>query len=72
MGMPFPLGLARLSLLAPRWVPWAWAVNGFGSVVSAALGALVAMHLGLGAMLWLAVALYGVAGWSARGWSPGQ
>ncbi|HSH70247.1 MAG TPA: class I SAM-dependent methyltransferase [Deferrisomatales bacterium] len=72
MGMPFPLGLGRLAALAPRWVPWAWAVNGFGSVVSAALGALVAVHLGFAAALWLAVVLYGVAGWTAQGWGPGS
>ncbi|MEE8499093.1 MAG: hypothetical protein V3S27_00865, partial [Kiloniellales bacterium] len=33
MGMPFPLGLARLSREAPALVPWAWGINGCASVV---------------------------------------
>jgi hypothetical protein len=37
MGMPFPLGLGRLARGAPEFIPWAWGINGFASVVSAAL-----------------------------------
>ena len=32
MGMPFPLGLARVSQRAPELVPWAWAANGCASL----------------------------------------
>src|SRR5690606_33805274 len=35
MGMPFPLGLSRVAGEAPAFIPWAWGINGFASVVSA-------------------------------------
>ena len=61
MGMPFPLGLARLARQAPALVPWAWAVNGLASVVAAIAAVLLAMAVGLQATLLVALALYGVA-----------
>ncbi len=45
MGMPFALGLRRLAPEAGT-VAWAWASNGFASVVAAPLSALVALELG--------------------------
>ena len=61
MGMPFPLGLARLAERAPGWIPWAWAINGSASVVSAVLAILLTIHLGFSAVVAIAVALYVVA-----------
>ena len=61
MGMPFPLGLQRVAGAQPRLIPWAWAVNGFSSVSSAVLAALLAFHLGFNAVILLAVAAYGLA-----------
>jgi hypothetical protein len=58
MGLPFPLGLARLSDSAPRLVPWAWGINGCGSVVAAVMASLLAMHIGFTALLALALGLY--------------
>ena len=58
MGMPFPLGLARLSELAPGFVPWAWGINGFASVVSAVLATLLAIEVGFNAVILLALVLY--------------
>ncbi len=58
MGMPFPLGLTKLATRAPNWIPWAWAVNGCASVVSAVLATLLAIHIGFSAVIGLAVALY--------------
>jgi spermidine synthase len=58
MGMPFPLGLARVGARSPDWVPWAWGINGAASVVSAVLAVLLAMHLGFSAVLAIAAALY--------------
>ncbi|QSX79357.1 polyamine aminopropyltransferase [Agrilutibacter solisilvae] len=63
MGMPFPLGLARLARQAPALVPWAWALNGFASVVAAIAALLLAMAVGLQATLGFALALYLVAAW---------
>lgn len=64
MGMPFPIGLARLSERAPALAPWAWAVNGCASVLSPIIATLLAIHWGFDAVLALAVALYVLAAWA--------
>ena len=61
MGMPFPLGLQRVAVQAPSLVPWAWGINGCASVLSAVLAGLLATHLGLIAVLLLAMVLYALA-----------
>ena len=60
MGMPFPLGLRAL---APETggVAWAWAANGFASVVATSLSALVAIEGGTTALLAMAAMAYVVA-----------
>jgi spermidine synthase len=58
MGMPFPLGLRRLAEEAPDFVPWAWGINGFASVVSAVLATLLAIHFGFTVVIALALLLY--------------
>jgi spermidine synthase len=66
MGMPFPLGLRGLGASASDFIPWAWAINGCASVVSAVLAVVLAMHFGFTAVILLAAALYCVAaliGW---------
>ena len=63
MGMPFPLGLARLARNAPAFVPWAWGLNGCASVIAAILAVLLAIALGLRATLLIAAALYLFAAW---------
>ena len=40
---------------------WAWAINGFASVVGAVLATLLAIHLGFAAVIILAVLIYGLA-----------
>jgi spermidine synthase len=62
MGMPFPLALARLRADAPHLVPWAWAINGCASVLSAILATLVAMTFGTRVVVVVAAALYLIAG----------
>lgn len=66
MGMPFPLGLARLARSAPALVPWAWGLNGCASVVAAILALLLAIAIGLRATLVIALALYVFAAWVWR------
>jgi SAM-dependent methyltransferase len=61
MGMPFPLGLARLARGSPALIAWAWAVNACASVVAAVLATLLAIHLGFNAVVLLAVMLYALA-----------
>jgi spermidine synthase len=63
MGMPFPLGLARLADYAPDLIPWAWAINGCASVISAVLAALLAIHLGFATVIAVALVLYALALW---------
>jgi hypothetical protein len=58
MGMPFPLGLGRLARRAPEFIPWAWGINGFASVVSAALATLLAIEFGFGMVLLAALVMY--------------
>lgn len=62
MGMPFPLGLARVSEGAAQLVPWAWGINGCASLISAILATLLAIHFGFTVVILLALALYVVAG----------
>ncbi len=66
MGMPFPLGLKRLSATAPGFVPWAWGINGFASVVSAVLATLLAIEFGFNVVIVLALLLYSLAAWDGR------
>jgi spermidine synthase len=61
MGMAFPLGLRLLVAGERSRLAWAWAANGFASVVAAPLAALVALELGSRAVLVLAAGAYGVA-----------
>ena len=61
MGMPFPIGLKKVAGSAPDFIPWAWGINGFASVVSASLATLLAIEFGFTAVLLLALALYAAA-----------
>jgi len=61
MGMPFPLGLARVEAAEARLVPWAWGINGCASVTAAVLATLLAIHIGFTAVVVAALLLYGVA-----------
>jgi hypothetical protein len=63
LGMPFPLGLARLAASAPAAVPWAWAVNGSASVISAALAPLLSATAGFGALILVALSTYLLIAW---------
>ncbi|HYG87831.1 MAG TPA: hypothetical protein VD978_16350 [Azospirillum sp.] len=63
MGMPFPLGLSHT---APALVPWAWAINGSASVLSAVLATMLAREFGFRAVVISASLLYGAAAAAAR------
>ncbi len=62
MGIPFPAGLRRAASQRPGIVPWAWAVNGCASVVSAVLATMLALEAGFTAVLLVAVLCYALAG----------
>jgi len=59
MGMPFPLGLRQVASSAPDFIPWAWGINGFASVISAALATLLAIQFGFTFVILAALVLYG-------------
>jgi len=61
MGMPFPMGLDKISQTTPALIPWAWGINGCASVISAILATLIAMQFGFTALIFLAISLYGLA-----------
>ncbi len=61
MGMPFPLGLARVEGGNARLVPWAWGINGCASVTGAVLATLLSIHFGFTAVVGAALVLYGIA-----------
>lgn len=61
MGIPFPTGMMWLAHTAQDAIPWAWAINGFASVIGAVLATLLAIHLGFAVVILLAVLLYGLA-----------
>jgi hypothetical protein len=62
MGIPLPSGLDRLqSARAEPLIGWAWAANGCASVIGPVLATLVALDVGLGAVMVIGAALYGIA-----------
>jgi hypothetical protein len=58
MGLPFPLGLRSLARDREGGVAWAWAANGFASVVATPLAALIALEAGSTPLLLFAAAAY--------------
>ncbi len=63
MGMPFPMGLAKISQTAPALIPWIWGINGCASVISAILATLIAIQFGFTVLIFLAISLYCLAAW---------
>lgn len=61
MGMPFPLGLARLAKWESVSIPWAWGINGCASVVGSIAATLLAIHMGFTTLVLIALVMYGIA-----------
>src|SRR5262249_45583280 len=57
MGMPFPLGIARLGRESTYLVPWAWCINGCASVIGAILATLLAIEFGFAVLVMIAITL---------------
>lgn len=62
LGHLFPMGLRRTGETAPALIPWAWAVNGFASVVATVSAPLLAMSIGFARMTLIAIGCYVLAG----------
>ena len=58
MGIPFPLGIARVSKINPDVVPWAWGINGCVSVISTALATIVSVEMGFSWVMLMAAFAY--------------
>jgi SAM-dependent methyltransferase len=61
LGLPFPISLRDLAR-GDGNIPWAFAVNGFASVIAPALTVVFASQWGLAATLFVGAGLYGMAG----------
>lgn len=64
LGMFMPIGLHRVSALSggsSDYVAWAWAVNGFFSVIGSVLTTILSMSLGFDTVMYVALGIYGVA-----------
>jgi hypothetical protein len=68
MGLPFPLGLRSISGTGSEGIAWAWAANGFASVVATPLAALVALEAGSRALFLAAALAYACAAAIGIGW----
>ena len=68
MGVPFPRAIRMLGQQAPTLVPWAWAVNGSTSVVSAILATVLALSFGFTWVILGGAAAYITAAAAAHVW----
>lgn len=58
MGMPMPLGIRYLKKEQRPIIAWAWAINGYFSVIGSALAVMVALTFGFGMVFSLAAICY--------------
>jgi spermidine synthase/MFS family permease len=58
IGVPFATGLRYLENYYPRFIPWAWGVNGLTSVMASILAILIAMRTGFTAVIVLGSLTY--------------
>jgi spermidine synthase len=66
MGMPFPMGLQKVSDKKSHYIPWVWGVNGVASVIAPVLGSIVSVWLGFRTLMVVSLLLYAVAGWTVH------
>ncbi len=65
MGMPFPLGVSRLTDAPISLVSWAWGINGYTSVLGSVLTIALSIAFGFQAVIWIGGAIYILAFLSA-------
>jgi predicted membrane-bound spermidine synthase len=58
MGIPFPTALSWTSRHYPEFVPWAWGINGYATVIGSVLAVILALYFGFQAVLWISVVIY--------------
>lgn len=67
MGIPFASGLRYLESEHPRFIPWAWGINGITSVMASILAIILAMRFGFVAVVAIGGLVY-LAGFIAIRW----
>lgn len=70
LGLFFPTGMRILDGIDPGFVPMAWGINGFASVIASPLAVLLSMSLGFKATLACGLGLYAVTGAVSFLWRP--
>lgn len=64
LGVPFAFGVRRLSVINPRLIPWAWAINGCCTVMGSITTVIFSMNFGFCAVLATSGLIY-LAGFAA-------
>lgn len=67
MGLPFPLAISTLSIKHQHYIPMAWAINGFFSVMATPLAVLLSIEFGFSALFMVGIVSYLVASMMAVG-----
>lgn len=62
LGIAFPVGIKFLSENKQADIPWAWAFNGYFSVISTALATIISVEAGFAWVLFLAAITYALVG----------
>jgi hypothetical protein len=58
MGIPFPIGLSWTAQHNKNFIPWAWGINGYATVIGSVLSVILALHFGFHVVLLIASAIY--------------
>jgi hypothetical protein len=61
MGFPFPLAVSALKVKQAQSVPWAWGLNGCGSLIGPVLGIALAVYGGVTVVMLAAALCYAIA-----------
>ena len=67
MGIPFPIGISRLTKDSDKAIPWAWGINGYLSVISVPLATIISVEAGFKLVFMLAASVYLIAFISIKG-----
>ncbi len=66
LGIPFATGLEYLSGYCPRFIPWAWGINGLTSVLASILAIIIAMQVGFTIVLVIGAGIYALGLFAIR------
>lgn len=62
LGMPFPTGIRLVNTISPAFIPWAWGINSFFTVIGSVFALILGMVVGFKLVIVVAAGCYGVAG----------